>query len=309
MKKVKDLPKPLEDAIHRYAMRGNYKMVGSSATRGMLYWSDIDINNKLHGRAETLASHFSKVAKIKDDVIWRELKAGLDTRFDTESKLLSSPLITPKEKQKIKKLKGLEKEEYIRKFYVLRWTRQEVAQGYKELRKGRKLLKDAIQDDTILKLDIIVPMGSDFLDVSEMYVYKQKEQDESQIRKDLQDDIDYYKSTDTLKSLKRLYSLFKLERDSKKMELLNQFFNSWVGALNKCISDLELLQEISKTHNVQSAMDDVKLRLGNIKQVPLKYVHKPSPELLRKIVNTASKQFILSDLAEEEMLRVEKAQP
>ena len=299
MKKTSYLPTPLSDAIHRYAIRGNYKLVGSSSIRGSLYWSDLDVMDTLFGRAETLAHEFQKIAKVKDGSIWRELKAGLDKRFLTEKSILDSPLVSTSEKRKLQRLHGLEKEEYMRTFYILRWTKKETAQGYKNLRgPEKKLLKDAIQDDTILKLDLIIPVGHTFYDVSEMYFYKQTEQKEDDILKELEDDIDYYKSSNTLKALKRLYSVFKLKGQQEPMERLDTFFNSWVGYLNKCISDLEVVDAVPKTYNIQNSLYDIQVRLGNIEQVPHSYIsmvftkRKKLIEYLRKIVNDASKELL-----------------
>jgi hypothetical protein len=302
MKKTSILPNDLQKVIHKYAVHGNYKLVGSSATRGNLYWSDLDIETRLSGRADALAERFQKVAKQKDDVYWIELKAGLDERLNSESKILNAPYVSDYQKSKLKKLRGLEKEEFIRSFYILRWTRNEVAQGYKYLLgKGKKLLVDAIQDDTILKLDLIVPKGDNLYDVSEMYFYKQTPQDYDEIMKALEDDVDYYKSSNTFKSLKRLYSIFKMKEDESKLELFDEFFNSSTGYLNKIIADLTIVDMI-QDRPTQSYLMDIQVRLGNLSQVPKRFIpmvltnRKKAIEGLRAIVNRESKEFIQSNL-------------
>lgn len=301
MKKTNILPNELQKVIHKYAVHGNYKLVGSSATRGNLYWSDLDIETHLHGRADALAERFQKVAKAKDDVQWIELKAGIDERLNSESKILNAPYVSEYQKSKLKKLSGLEKEEFMRSFYILRWSRDEVAKGYKHLLgKGKKLLVDAVQDDTILKLDLIVPRGDHLYDLSEMYFYKQSENSHEDIIKALEDDVDYYKSSNTFKSLKRLYSIMKMN-DDPKLKLFDEFFNSSTGYLNKIIADLMILDVVSG-FKTEPYLMDIQIRLGNLQQVPKRFIpmilsnRKKAIEGLRKIVNIESKEFIKEHL-------------
>ena len=303
MKKTSILPKPLQKVIHKYAVHGNYKLVGSSATRGNLYWSDLDVETHLTGRADALADKFMKVAREKDDVIWIELKTGLDDRLNTESKIMNAPYVSASDKKTLKKLSGLEKEEFIRNFYILRWSRKEVAQGWKELLGGQqKTLVDAVQDDTILKLDLVVPKGNQLYDLSEMYFYKQTESSRDEIIKQLEDDLDYYKSSNTFKSLKRLYSILKMNDEEEKMKLLDDFFNSSTGYLNKIISDLMILDVIPSDFKTEPYLMDIQIRLGNLAQVPKKLIpmvltnRKKAIEELRKIVNRESKDFIREHL-------------
>ena len=300
MKRTSILPKPLQKVIHKYAVNGNYKLVGSSALRGNLFWSDLDIETKLSGRAEALAERFMKVAKVKDDVYWIELKAGLDTRLDTESKILNAPYVSSYSKKKMKSLKGLDKEEFIRSFYILRWSRHEVARGWKSLLGNeRKVLSDAVSEDTILKLDLVVPKGDQLYDVSEMYLYKQTESSPEEVLKQLEDDVDYYKASNTFKSLKRLYSILKIKGEETPMKALDEFFNSSTGYLNKIISDLILLDAVSGT---KAHLMDIQVRLGNLEQVPKRLIpmvltnRKKTIDELRKIVNQESKAFIREHL-------------
>jgi hypothetical protein len=301
MKKTSILPNDLQKVIHKYAVHGNYKLVGSSATRGNLYWSDLDIETHLNGRADALAERFRKVAKAKDDVQWIELKAGIDERLNSESKILNAPYVSDYQKKKLKSLSGLEKEEFMRSFYILRWSRDEVAQGYKLLLgKGKKMLVDAVQDDTILKLDLIVPKGDHLYDLSEMYFYKQSENSHEDIIKALEDDVDYYKSSNTFKSLKRLYSIMKMKNDPK-LKLFDDFFNSSTGYLNKIIADLMILDVVSG-FKTEPYLMDIQIRLGNLQQVPKRFIpmiltnRKKAIEGLRAIVNQESKQFIKDHL-------------
>ena len=250
-----------------FTICGNWKLVGSSNTRGVLYWSDLDVEDHLKGRAVNIAKHFQQVAQTVLNVVWLELKCGIDKRYKTDAR-------------------------------KIRWSRAEVARGYKQKSGKRFDLVDCVTDDAIMKLDLAVPHADRWFDVSIRYFYKQGRESEEDIKSALEDDIDEYKGVDTLKALKRLYSVYSLEKgnESQKKELI-QFFNSKTGYLNKQRSDLEFLNMLDG-HDIHGHLDQIAINLKNV--VPermIQHVYTDRRTLiryLRKKVETQSLEFLRS---------------
>lgn len=253
--------------MESFTICGNWKLVGSSNTRGVLYWSDLDVEDHLKGRAVNIAKHFQEVAQNDNHVVWLELKCGIDKRYKTDAR-------------------------------KIRWSREETARGYKN-KSGKKFyLSDCVSDDSIMKLDLAVPQAGRWFDVSIRYFYKQKKEGQEDIKSALEDDIDEYKGVDTLKSLKRLYSVYSLEKgnDRQKKELID-FFNSKTGYLNKQRSDLDFL-DMLEGHDIEAHLDQIAINLKNV--VPkrmIKYVYTDRPILikyLRQQVEDQSNAFLRS---------------
>jgi hypothetical protein len=120
---------------------------------------------------------------------------------------------------------------------------QDIINGYVKLIDGTKYsLEQSLEDDTTIKLDIIIPVGSRFAEVSEMYIYKQTIDDNSSIKQSLADDIEKFRHMNSMKALKRLYSIISLEdKTDKRLPKLELFFNSQYGLINKVANDLDVL--------------------------------------------------------------------
>jgi hypothetical protein len=246
--------------VEKFAVKGKVKLVGSNQRRGQLYTSDYDIMTKLNDRAETLANYFKNVMEEipKKQYYFMDFKCGLDKRlvynFDEDelAQYLKNPLISKSYKNKILSSKGEERVKLIRDLFILRWTREDIINGYVKLIDGSEYsLVDALQDNTIIKLDIIIPIGDRLAEVSEMYMYKQDKLDDTNILQDLSDDIEKYKHNNTMKSLKRLYSIIDLKNpNDKRLPKLQEFFNSEYGLLNKIANDLDVLLLLTEKHNI-----------------------------------------------------------
>nr|WPF46880.1 MAG: hypothetical protein [Lake Baikal virophage 15] len=259
-KTVNMLNNKIETLIEKFAVKGKVKLVGSNQRRGMLFTSDYDIMTNLKGRAEILAEHFQKVMKEipKKEYYFMDFKCGLfkkliyDFDEDDLTTYLKNPLISESYKKKILESKGEERVKLIRDLFILRWTRDDIINGYVKLIDGSKYsFVDSLKDDTIIKLDIIIPVGDRFAEVSEMYMYKQTTDDSKSIIQSLSDDIEKYRHNNSMKSLKRLYSIISLESpNNKRLSKLEEFFNSEYGLLNKVANDLDVLLLLTEKHNI-----------------------------------------------------------
>lgn len=309
--------------VEKFSVKGKVKLVGSNQRRGQLFTSDYDLLTELSGRADTLAKHFQKVMiEIpKKDYYFMDFKCGLDSRLiynfeeDDLTTYLKNPLISKLYKKKILDSKGEERVKLIRNLFILRWTRDEIIAGYKKLIDGSKYsLIEALQDNTVIKLDVIIPVGDRFAEVSELYMYKQTTDDNKDIIQSLADDIEKFRHNNTMKSLKRLYSIISLDSpNDKRLSKLELFFNSEYGLLNKYANDLDILLLLTEKHNISfekivsniqmikenislsSVVSKTKiLKLNKITPKNYKNVCSVMIKYLRGLINPAAKSLLKS---------------
>lgn len=324
MKTVDMLNNKIGTLIEKFSVRGKVKLVGSNQRRGMLYTSDYDIMTELKGRADTLAEHFQKVMKEipNKEYYFMDFKCGLDSRLiynfeeDDLTTYLKNPLISKLYKKKILDSKGEERVKLIRDLFILRWTRQDIINGFIKLIDGSKYsLIEALQDNTVIKLDVIIPIGDRFAEVSELYTFLQKVDDNKDIIQSLADDISKFRYNNTMKSLKRLYSIINLENpNDKRLLVLEKFFNSEYGMLNKAANDMDVLLLLTEKHpniafdkivsNLQMIKEQISLSsIASKKQIltldkitPTNYrkIIENMIDYLRGLINPEAKQLLRS---------------
>ena len=262
-REISQLNNGTRDIISAFAIKGKTKMIGSNSLRSIQYGSDYDIEAILRGAsAPKLAKMIQeqyKVASQNPDLWIVDFKCGWDTRliYDgdyTDNSLLHyfkshSKLIPAKIRKSILSLNGENRIDAIRKLFILRWTPTDIATGSIRLIDGaRKSLEDCLLDKTICKIDLLTRVGEQFVEISENYYITidgksnhSKIQSRDELESDLEEDIRYYSKIDSLKSLKRLFSLYQVEGNKKKMKQLITFFNSQVGQLNKIKAEIDIL--------------------------------------------------------------------
>jgi hypothetical protein len=307
--------------IEKFAVHGKVKLVGSQQRRGQMFTSDYDISTQLNGRPEVLARYFKEVMHDipKRDYFFMDFKAGLDKRLiynfneDDLTAYLKNPLITPIYKQKIMAAKGEDRVKLIRDLFILRWTPDDIVKGFKTLVDGSKYsLEQALQDDTTIKLDIIISVGDRVAEVSELYMYKQTAVNNDEILSSLADDIELFRHQNTMKSLKRLYSVLELsDPKDKRLQKLETFFNSEYGLLNKCANDLAILLLLTEKHaipfpkvvsNVQMIKENLastaaasKDKLMTLDKITVKNYRKIIEKLvayIRSVINPVAKELL-----------------
>ena len=306
MEELKEKPQSLinnniMNIVHHYSVQSKVKLMGSNRFRGLLYGSDLDIESKITGRAETLYNHFKKVFnKPMKNVYIMDFKAGYDSRlvYDEDTMdlktYLENPLIPKLNKQQILKSTGKEQEDLIRDLFILRWTPADIKKGKIKLIDGTyKSFVSCLTDDTKIKVDLIVGAGSGFVEISELYIYKQTPLSKEEVLHDLEEDIKYYKSFNTLKATKRFFSMLRLENKNKTLQTkLIKLFNSEVGLINKIMNDLTLLLDVDEKYGltyeqIENGTQIFKERLGRIP-----YLAESKILLLNKITKKNYKKNI-----------------
>jgi len=149
------------------------------------------------------------------------------------------------------------------------------------------------------------PAGSEYFTDPEL-------EDFSGTIKELKEDVEYYKHNNTMKSMKRFYSLLTtMNKDKKKQKELVKYFNSPIGYINKIKNDLEFLLELTEKHNIEwdkikrnlqmlkdnlanSALpsDALILQFNNLSQSNYKSKIKKIIDRLQTIINDVSKKYL-----------------
>jgi len=315
-RKVNQLNNETGDVINLFAIRGKKRIIGSASLRAIQYASDYDVETMLNGvNPETIAKLLQKVYnEIGSDVWVTDFKCGLDERlvyngdYDDKSlkKYLRNPLISAKQRKDILKATGEDRIEKVRDLYILRWSHQDIQNGYKKLIDGTEYpFSSAVMDKTTMKIDLIVKVGNQFAEISENYYIKvggetnyTKQPTKKELESDLEEDIQYYSTKDSFKSLKRLFSLLQIEGGKKnkpKMDKLVEFFNGQVGLLNKIKNELGILEVLleqprkPKWEDVEANLQFIKEQISSVYQVPM-------TESVFKNIDEITEKTALSDI-------------
>ena len=188
-------------------------IVGSAKIKRNIYYSDYDSFETVKGKTKNIIyNHFKslfEIIKSVDNTIITDFKLGENAKGEP-----------------------------------LRWTYEEI----KRRENNGITFEDALKQKSIIKMDIVTLLNGRFIEISEvynMYIDGESNSDHSKenIRKELTDDMnEQIKEGNLMKALKRKYSILNLDNKDKMIrEKLIDYFNSPIGLLNRCKSDLETL--------------------------------------------------------------------
>ena len=293
---------PIKNIFSLISFNGNYSISGTGNLSSILYPSDVDLIEKvikhgtLHKALEEITKQFQekfKLIKKNDNIYLIDFKCGIDEdlffdKYDNIDlyneyleRVYKNHLISKLQYSKMKKLKTSEEiKNETRNLYILRWSIDEVVQSYKIVSNNRKLyLIDNIMDNTVIKLDIIAHLNyALFIDISEIYVFKVGDKYNFEFTKKKifqnvkQDGIIYMKNGNLYKAMKRIFSLYKLEKNEKQLKILVSLFNSNIGLISKVKSDLEIynvvLEKVKEVtvEEIKFGLQQSKAMLGNVYQ-------------------------------------------
>lgn len=140
--------------------------------------------------------------------------------------------------------------EMLREYWVLRWTTEEILQGYKLLRGDYKLYLDvALSQGTIVKLDTISYVEGRFVEVTNFFLITllDKFGTRSVLSEELKDyaqsllmDIYKYYETSPLKSIKRLWMYLAFQHRICDLSLFTSLFSSEIARYSQILADLEV---------------------------------------------------------------------
>ena len=292
-------------------------MFGSMSLRGQLYSADFDGYEVVEMDEKTESEALRSLSKafryiIRDlmrmkDVYIGDIKAGMvkdwqvvpdnikiedgkvkdynpirsRMRLDT---LLSKGIIDESEHSKWKRLIKdkpsiediLEMKKEI-KPHIVRWTPEEVIQGFKELKDNiRFTLEDAFSSPAITKLDVIgLVQNSRYTDFSIIYEFRNKDKvlnvGMSDIEPALKESMyAYYYDKNYFKMAKRMFALAKYKKDNSIIAKLAPMFNTDLGLIYSVMSDIGTLiyliehEKMIPYDRIKYQIDQFKGRLSNI---------------------------------------------
>lgn len=253
-----DYNNDLINTFNKLSIGTKYNIIGSSALKSNLYFNDYDLHNYFKSNDKNIlnkiTNHFKKLFKdsYKDTNTWiLDLKCGFDPNYNVDE--LSS--------------KGTTKDNY-----KLRWDRHDIEKGYKILKDGtKKYFKDCILDKTMMKIDYVILLNGQFIDLSENYNFsikgKTNEVAAVDLKNELQKEVEKYKKENLFKSFKREFSLLKLEgKNKKKMDIYVELFNSKYGYMNNIINQLKTISIMLEQHFRPVKLSDICNNLQILKQ-------------------------------------------
>jgi hypothetical protein len=114
-----------------------------------------------------------------------------------------------------------------------------------------------IKDIKIVKLDIILWNNKTFIDTSCIYDFETKKPN---YKKQLTEDIkEFFKEGKYFKVLKRLFSLYRINKNEIKLNELSEIFNSKYGLMYKIINNIETIEKVKKIYNDRLTRERLKI--------------------------------------------------
>lgn len=239
------------------SLESKVNIVGSAKIKKNLYYSDYDSFSTVRGKNENMIyNHFKSVFEIignSENTIITDFKMGENMKGEP-----------------------------------LRWDYESI----KRKENNGITFMQALKQKSMIKMDVITLMNGRFIEITEVYniyIDKKSNADYSieNIRHELLHDMEeQIKNGNYMKALKRKYSLLNLDNKNKNVrEMLIDYFNSPIGLLNRCKSDLESLLIVIQSPKFD--IDEIKNSLQLLKEIVSSF---PVENNLEEISKLKSKQ-------------------
>lgn len=189
------------------------------------------------------------------------------------------------------------------------WTPNEVKQGYQGGVRDRIFLYEAIQGESLLKIDVTSYIGGVYIAFSMTYIITVNGKpinefvhfDKSSLESDIikyKDEGKYYKMAKRSLALALEESNGKITKD---IELYIEFFNSDFGAIAQMYSNIEVLISLIETRkvlsfvNIGKEIDGFIGRMNVLSNYPI-FNSRHSTEILRNAEQEGTRPGLLKDL-------------
>ena len=217
------------------SLESKVNIVGSAKIKRSIFYSDYDSFSTVKGKNENMIyNHFKSVFEIiknSENTIITDFKMG---------EFRGKPL---------------------------RWDYEAI----KRRENNGITFEQALKMKSIIKMDVITLMNGRFIEITEVYnIFIDGESNfdytKENVRKELTDDmLKQIQEGNFMKALKRRYSLLNLDNKNKaEREKLIDYFNSPIGLLNRCKSDLETMLTVIQSPKFD--IDEIKNSIQMIKE-------------------------------------------
>ena len=177
---------------------------------------------------------------------------------------------------------------------------------------------DAVKMQSMIKIDIITVINSRIIEISEVYsiIINGKTNSKSSTKNEIKNDIiieykDKIRNGDYFKSLKKVYSIIRLENENDgRLLILDKYLNSEIGLLYRIKSDLEtiiliinrgkkfetdviiqslnLMNEQLSNYDVENIIETIlKTKREKMEKIIVKQV-----DIIKSVLNIDAKKFI-----------------
>lgn len=287
-----DYPDALKFTLEQLTINEIPKVVGSTAYIQHKYPSDVDVfenvivNMNKNDAALFYANEIQNIVKkviVNDDLFLADFKIGFDPIYNVN-------LDNSSQQSRIDYTKNLYDNKYInevdynniidnssdidnfylilRQYKLLRWTPNEIIEGKKKLTNNREiLLYSAIEQDSLIKMDVITWVVNRYLSIEIFFLLSYAENNTiilfhplGNYKDSLSDDVKKYsisKYYNPLKVAKRLWSLSRISNCSDLMNVINPLLNSDAAALNQVRADIETISILLNKNNERKRKLDI----------------------------------------------------
>ena len=224
------------DLGKKMSIESKVNIVGSANIKRSIYYSDYDLFEKVNNKSPQLIYNHLRslfeVIKSSDNSVITDFKMG---------KIGNEPL---------------------------RWDYDDIM---KKENRGVSF-NDALKMESIIKMDIITYMNGRFIEITEVYSICfngkcNKKYTTDEVIKSITDEYrEMVYEGNYMKSLKKLFSILKLKKtDESTKKLLLNYFNSPIGLLYRCKSDLESIELILNYNKFN--IDTIRNSLQQLKEL------------------------------------------
>lgn len=175
----------------------------------------------------------------------------------------------------------------LREYTVLRWTGNDILQGFLILPGSEKLmLRDALAQGTLVKIDVWARINSRYMEVTNFFMLTASDNKGKKLvqltqplpdyEKSISRDVIFYSSEEhrkTLKALKRLWSLALFRDDFELAAKISPLFASTVAALHQINGEAEVLAMMLRKLNdpplvqIMEQIDGFKPRIDQLNPI------------------------------------------
>jgi hypothetical protein len=140
---------------------------------------------------------------------------------------------------------------------------------------------------SFVKIDYIVFLDFVFKEVSIMYIFKEKDMDTNDVIKKLLDDYsELVNNGEKFKAMKRVFSIYKIQKDYPNMKKLTSLFNSNLGKIYEINSNLKTILLLKTMYDDPLTMKRIDINVKFLKIDPdsdLNKIIKENDKLLNNI--------------------------
>ena len=142
---------------------------------------------------------------------------------------------------------------------------------------------------SFIKIDYIVFLDFVFKEVSIMYIFKENDMDTDDIIKKLTDDYsELINNGEKFKAMKRVFSVYKIQKDHPNMKKLTSLFNSNLGKIYEINSNLKTILLLKTMYDDPLTMKRIDINLKFLKIDPnddLNKIIKENDKVLNNITD------------------------